>query len=112
MKLLRKEVVVENACSLCYDEVANTKLQPCGHEGFCEKCVPLLESCPFCRGRIDRFDIINSSVGGNDSNDNASQASFASAVSDQMKSPKHNEKAEQSDEDELERIMTSAVNND
>lgn len=49
---LRKLSVTEDSCTLCFDSIANIKLQPCGHTGFCSKCSSQLQICPICRSEI------------------------------------------------------------
>ncbi|XP_021960066.1 RING finger and SPRY domain-containing protein 1 [Folsomia candida] len=53
MEYLRKVSVKENSCNLCYDHIANVRLLPCEHCGFCNTCADQLESCPLCRKVIE-----------------------------------------------------------
>ncbi|KAK9722354.1 hypothetical protein K7432_002742 [Basidiobolus ranarum] len=46
------EVSIEKVCSICYDSEITTKLDPCGHDGFCSNCALLFENCPLCRAPI------------------------------------------------------------
>ncbi len=39
---------------MCFDRVATSVLEPCGHGGLCERCALQLESCPMCRAAIVR----------------------------------------------------------
>lgn len=50
---LKRLSVKENACTLCFDNLANVQLQPCRHKGFCDTCSSQLENCPMCRHTID-----------------------------------------------------------
>ncbi|XP_003747264.1 RING finger and SPRY domain-containing protein 1 [Galendromus occidentalis] len=54
MKLRRGSLGVTNACSICVDSEASTRLEPCGHSGFCDKCANVLENCPLCRAEISQ----------------------------------------------------------
>ncbi|XP_013147239.1 PREDICTED: RING finger and SPRY domain-containing protein 1-like [Papilio polytes] len=42
-----------DACILCYDNIADTKLLPCGHTCFCKSCAGKLQICPVCCADID-----------------------------------------------------------
>lgn len=50
---LNRLSVKEDACTLCFDNLANIKLLPCGHKGFCDACSCQLEVCPMCRSLIE-----------------------------------------------------------
>jgi len=50
---LKRLSVKENDCTLCFDNVANIKLLPCNHKGFCDRCASQLEACPMCRSPIE-----------------------------------------------------------
>ncbi|XP_055892147.1 RING finger and SPRY domain-containing protein 1-like [Biomphalaria glabrata] len=52
MALMNQFVVSEDACTLCFDNIADTQLLDCGHRGFCEVCAIQLEKCPICRKEI------------------------------------------------------------
>ncbi|XP_005101311.1 RING finger and SPRY domain-containing protein 1 [Aplysia californica] len=52
MAMMNNFVVSDDACTLCFDNVADTQLMDCGHRGFCEVCAIQLEKCPICRQRI------------------------------------------------------------
>ncbi|GFO24037.1 RING finger and spry domain-containing protein 1 [Plakobranchus ocellatus] len=52
LALLKQFVVSDDACTLCFDRVADTQLRDCGHRGFCEVCAIQLERCPICRKEI------------------------------------------------------------
>ncbi|KPI91902.1 PREDICTED: RING finger and SPRY domain-containing protein 1-like [Papilio xuthus] len=41
-----------NACEICYDNNANSKLLPCGHDTFCRECTSKCKACPICRDAI------------------------------------------------------------
>ncbi|GFR82130.1 RING finger and SPRY domain-containing protein 1 [Elysia marginata] len=49
---MKQFVVSDDACTLCFDRVANTMLRDCGHRGFCDVCAIQLERCPICRKEI------------------------------------------------------------
>jgi len=49
---LKRLSVKENACTLCFDSLANVQLMPCKHKGFCDGCASQLEVCPMCRHSI------------------------------------------------------------
>ena len=52
----------ESACTVCFDNAADTVLRPCGHGGFCARCVKQLfeagggGKCPMCRARMTSYD--------------------------------------------------------
>jgi len=50
---LKRLSVKENACTLCFDNLASIQLLPCNHKGFCDACSALLEVCPMCRSSIE-----------------------------------------------------------
>ncbi|CAG5116479.1 unnamed protein product, partial [Candidula unifasciata] len=52
MALMNQFVVSDDACTLCFDHIADTQLLHCGHRGFCEVCALQLEKCPICRKEI------------------------------------------------------------
>ena len=54
LELLKRHTVKEDACTLCFDAQACVELKPCNHKGFCMICAHQLESCPMCRGPIER----------------------------------------------------------
>merc|ERR1712137_1099179 len=57
--------LTEPECILCTELLADVVVQPCGHGGFCQDCTRRLVSqkstafCPFCRGPIDAFLIMD-----------------------------------------------------
>lgn len=53
---LKRLSVKENACTLCFDNLANVQLLPCKHKGFCDSCSSQLELCPMCRHTIGAVD--------------------------------------------------------
>jgi len=53
MEYLRKVSVKENSCNLCFDHIANVRLLPCEHCGFCSQCADQLDNCPLCRHTIE-----------------------------------------------------------
>ncbi|XP_012549043.1 RING finger and SPRY domain-containing protein 1 isoform X1 [Bombyx mori] len=52
LEKVRNASIPENACTLCYDAVADCTLEPCFHKGFCSKCAAQLRECPLCRAPI------------------------------------------------------------
>jgi len=50
---LKRLSVKENACTLCFDNLASIQLLPCNHKGFCDSCSAQLEVCPMCRSSIE-----------------------------------------------------------
>ncbi|KAH3778564.1 hypothetical protein DPMN_180031 [Dreissena polymorpha] len=52
LELIRNFKVLEDACTLCFDNQACLLLEPCGHRGFCNICALQLETCPICRQEI------------------------------------------------------------
>jgi len=55
LKRLQRDVIEENTCIICCDHVADSKLLPCNHSGFCENCANemlKMESCPICRCKV------------------------------------------------------------
>lgn len=53
LEAMKRLSVKENACTLCFDNLANVKLVPCNHKGFCDQCSVQLEVCPMCRSSIE-----------------------------------------------------------
>ena len=62
----------EEMCTICFDELANSCLKPCGHR-FCSTCIKQLEKravflatggvmCPHCRQPVKEFHLPNNSV--------------------------------------------------
>ncbi|KAK7583785.1 hypothetical protein V9T40_004748 [Parthenolecanium corni] len=45
--------ILEDSCTLCFDNKATVLLEPCRHSGFCLKCSKQLTRCPVCRTKID-----------------------------------------------------------
>lgn len=41
-------------CMVCFQTKPIIVLVPCGHAGLCRKCAKKLETCPFCRKKIDQ----------------------------------------------------------
>lgn len=56
-EILQNFDVSDNACTLCFDNEANTELRECGHRGFCDNCVVQLDKCPICRTEISHLKI-------------------------------------------------------
>lgn len=54
LQQLREVNVIENSCTLCFDNVADVQLEPCLHRGFCNQCALQLEKCPMCRTDIQQ----------------------------------------------------------
>jgi len=55
----------ENACILCFDNTANTRLSPCLHDHFCSMCLDRLDdkwTCPLCRQDIIEKVLMNNNV--------------------------------------------------
>jgi len=50
---LKRLSVKENACTLCFDNLASIQLLPCNHKGFCDSCSTQLDVCPMCRSSIE-----------------------------------------------------------
>jgi len=49
-----------NTCKICYDEVINVTLAPCGHRCMCQHCGEDMKNsgrrlCPICRANITNF---------------------------------------------------------
>ena len=43
-------------CCVCFSDIKqNYALNPCGHTGICEMCIPKLKSCPICRAEIKSY---------------------------------------------------------
>jgi RING finger and SPRY domain-containing protein 1 len=55
LEQLRKSSVLDDSCTLCFDNRATMKIEPCQHTGFCRKCANQLEPplCPLCRVEIE-----------------------------------------------------------
>lgn len=47
----QKKILEEDECVICMDSKGNLAYIPCGHMGFCEKCIKTTEICPFCRSK-------------------------------------------------------------
>ena len=43
-----------NRCRICFDNVINTIILPCGHQAFCKDCAAKLEICAFDRRPISQ----------------------------------------------------------
>ena len=43
----------ETSCSICFENLCQAALVPCGHSGFCGKCCIGLQTCPMCRAKVD-----------------------------------------------------------
>jgi RING finger and SPRY domain-containing protein 1 len=52
LEQLRKLSVLDDSCTLCFDNRASIRIEPCKHKGFCKKCANQLECCPLCRVEI------------------------------------------------------------
>ncbi|KAI4493323.1 hypothetical protein M0802_009491 [Mischocyttarus mexicanus] len=52
---LRRLSVMEDSCTLCFDQKASIRLLPCNHRGFCQICSKQLVECPMCRATIDEM---------------------------------------------------------
>ena len=55
--LMIKKRIIDNGdlCCICYTEMADTALIPCGHRNYCYECAGLLnkqKGCPVCRKAI------------------------------------------------------------
>lgn len=60
LEILRQFKIMDNACSLCCENVSNVTLKPCRHNDFCEKCVKRLSNvCPICRTKFVKYELIN-----------------------------------------------------
>ena len=44
-------------CQICCALPPNTRLIPCGHQGFCFQCTLQCEICPICRRKIENRDV-------------------------------------------------------
>lgn len=60
LEAMKRHSVRENACTICFDQIATVELHPCHHKGFCEECSGLLETCPMCRSVIESVRSVNS----------------------------------------------------
>lgn len=51
---IRQESVTDgDPCKICFENVADTRLEPCDHRDVCMRCALQLEDCPMCRRRIE-----------------------------------------------------------
>ncbi|XP_073234022.1 RING finger and SPRY domain-containing protein 1-like [Porites lutea] len=50
---IRQESVTGDPCKICYENAADTRLEPCNHRDVCMKCAIQMEDCPLCRKRIE-----------------------------------------------------------
>jgi len=55
---LKRLSVKENACTLCFDNIASIQLLPCNHKGFCDSCSAQLDVCPMCRSSIESIQTV------------------------------------------------------
>ncbi|KNC51019.1 uncharacterized protein AMSG_06995 [Thecamonas trahens ATCC 50062] len=46
------EAATNETCVICFDDMANTILQDCGHNQFCIACARQVRKCPLCRAPI------------------------------------------------------------
>ncbi|XP_037959495.1 RING finger and SPRY domain-containing protein 1-like [Teleopsis dalmanni] len=65
LDLMRKVSVEEDSCTICFDQKAIVRLEPCRHRGFCETCADQISHCPMCRSDIkgklvEQTDIVKS----------------------------------------------------
>ena len=42
-------------CVICFDDLKTHIAVPCGHLCVCESCSASLQSCPICRGSVERW---------------------------------------------------------
>jgi uncharacterized protein (UPF0276 family) len=52
------ELLSETNCEICYCDVTKVKIKPCNHK-LCAKCFTKMKACPFCRGKIEKFKMID-----------------------------------------------------
>ncbi|XP_065219898.1 RING finger and SPRY domain-containing protein 1-like [Planococcus citri] len=52
-KQIQNLSILEDSCTLCFDNKATVLLEPCRHSGFCLQCSKQLTRCPVCRTEID-----------------------------------------------------------
>ena len=45
-------------CKICMDSQINTVFCPCGHMVSCNSCASKVDSCPICRGNIERVQLV------------------------------------------------------
>ncbi|XP_014261528.1 RING finger and SPRY domain-containing protein 1 [Cimex lectularius] len=55
LEAVRNMSIKEDSCTICFDQKAEVRLEPCGHNGFCKTCALQLTECPMCRGVIHHF---------------------------------------------------------
>jgi hypothetical protein len=48
----RETAAEESECSLCFNDIGDHLLFPCGHAGMCKVCVEKLTICPHCRKEV------------------------------------------------------------
>jgi rubrerythrin len=48
----------DHLCKICYENVANCVLLPCGHVGFCMACSRQCPACPACRQPITEAKVV------------------------------------------------------
>ncbi|GMT28716.1 hypothetical protein PFISCL1PPCAC_20013 [Pristionchus fissidentatus] len=53
VELLSREPVIEDACTICCSQRADTVTKPCMHGGLCHTCSLQVEVCPFCRVPVE-----------------------------------------------------------
>ena len=52
VELARRQLVVENKCSVCFDAAKNCVLMECMHVATCANCAVQLKTCPTCRAPV------------------------------------------------------------
>eukprot|EP00092_Neocalanus_flemingeri_P021824 GFUD01023675.1.p1 GENE.GFUD01023675.1~~GFUD01023675.1.p1 ORF type:complete len:670 (+),score=121.98 GFUD01023675.1:127-2136(+) len=80
---LKRLSVKENACTLCFDNLANIQLLPCNHKGFCDLCSAQLDVCPMCRSSIESIQTVIPSQ----SKDSLQMSSQSKPLSTQTNAP-------------------------
>lgn len=49
---IRQESISNDPCKICYENSADTRLEPCNHRDVCMRCAVQLQHCPMCRMHI------------------------------------------------------------
>ncbi|XP_015770540.1 PREDICTED: RING finger and SPRY domain-containing protein 1-like [Acropora digitifera] len=49
----QESITCSDPCKICFENAADTRLEPCKHRDVCMSCALQLEDCPMCRRHIE-----------------------------------------------------------
>jgi len=49
----QESITCADPCKICFENAADTRLEPCKHRDVCMSCALQLEDCPMCRRHIE-----------------------------------------------------------